>query len=444
MYLKINVTTLGALMALLSISCSKEIKSDGGKQKMVALKNPQAERDFKEIDSLKAYFCDYPEECENYKKFTYLEKRRFEEKVYKNRVRLAQNFLDSYPDDPLYFEVLKFFFNLNFEPRFLVENITDSLATFLSKEIQFGTTEYYKRLRSLPIDTEAQNNWLDKGYGLAAKFLQSDAPLEKKLEIEVAVQARDFRLALEQYSCLEIQKNGIEKHYWEQFDKHYWESFRLRMYNLVEKYSELEIISNYVAQFIGLVAEFSPNLAKPYWEGFLQMTDESQSLGGHKGFKAVHKMAMENLKALNSFDDTKPLEMIFTSIDGTRIDLVDMRGKVVLLDFWSIRCPPCIREMPHVQAMYEKYRNQGFEVIGLAANGDNDKKRVIDIITKQGATWPQYLDKGRNAIISYHSLYNINSYPTVWLLNKDGLIVDRNARGERLEPLIREYLDIDR
>lgn len=174
------------------------------------------------------------------------------------------------------------------------------------------------------------------------------------------------------------------------------------------------------------------------------MTDESQLLGGHKGFRAIHKMAMENLEALNSFDDAKPLEMAFTSIDGTRIDLADMRGKVVLLDFWSISCPPCITEMPHIQAMYEKYRNHGFEVIGLAADGDDDKKRVIDITTKQGATWPQYLDKGRNVTVSYHSLYHINSYPTVWLLNKDGLIVDRNARGERLEPLIRKYLDMDR
>lgn len=443
MYVKMNVITLGALMALLSISCSKEIKPDGGEQKKVTVTNPKAERDFQEIDTLKAYFCDYPEECEHYGKSTFLEKRRFEEKVYRNRVRLAQNFLDSYPDDPHYFEVLKFFFNLNFEPRFLVEDIPDSLATFLSKEIQYGTTEYYKRLRSVPIDTEAQRKWLDKGYGLAAEYLQSDAPLEKKLEIEIAVQARDFRLALEQYKGLEIRKNGIEKLYWEQFDKHYWEPFRLRMYNLVEKYSELEIMANHVAQFIGLVTSLSPNLAKPYWEGFLQMTDGSQSLGGSKGFKAIHKMAMENLKALDSFDDTKPLEMAITSMDGTRIDLADMRGKVVLLDFWSIRCPPCITEMPHIQAMYEKYREHGFEVVGLAADGDDEKTRVIDIITKQGATWPQYLDTGRNVTVSYHSLYQINSYPTVWLLNKDGLIVDRNARGSRLEPLIRKYLGLD-
>lgn len=444
MYVKINVITFSALMALLSISCSKEIKSSAGEQTKDTVINPQAERDFKEIDSLKAYFCDYPEECEHYEKSTFLEKRRFEEKVYRDRVRLAQNFLGSYPDDPHYFEVLKFFFNLNFEPRFLAGTIPDSLATFLSKEIQFGTTEYYRRLRSLPIDTKAHGKWLDKGYGLAAQFLQSDAPLEKKLEIEIAVHARDFRLALEQYNCLEIQKGGIEKQYWEQFDKHYWEPFRLRMCDLAEKYSELEIMSDYVAQFIGLVGKFSPNLAKPYWEGFLHMTDESQLLGGHKGFRAIHKMAMENLKALNRFDDAKPLDMAFTSIDGTRIDLAEMRGKVVLLDFWSISCPPCITEMPHVQAMYEKYRNHGFEVIGLAADGDDDEKRVIDITTKQGATWPQYLDKGRNVTVSYHSLYHINSYPTVWLLNKDGLIVDRNARGERLEPLIRKYLDMDR
>ena len=92
--------------------------------------------------------------------------------------------------------------------------------------------------------------------------------------------------------------------------------------------------------------------------------------------------------------------------------------------------------------MYDKYRKKGFEVIGLAGDGDKTKKRLLEIIKKQGAIWPQYLDKGKNTNVSYHSLYNINSLPTVWLLNKEGIIVDRNARGARLEPLIRKYLEL--
>jgi hypothetical protein len=93
--------------------------------------------------------------------------------------------------------------------------------------------------------------------------------------------------------------------------------------------------------------------------------------------------------------------------------------------------------------MYDKYRSQGFEVIGLVGDDDTAKEQVLKIIKKQSASWPQYLDKGKDAIVSYHSLYNIRSYPNVWLLNKEGIIVDKNARGVRLEPLIRLHLGLD-
>lgn len=444
MKLKVYEIALLLQVSLLFIACSENNETDTTNQRDVAEINPQAEKDFKQIDSLKALFCDYPEECDRYEKSTFLEKRRFEENIAKNRVRLALNFLESHPDDGHYFQVLKFFFHLNFEPRFLAEKIPDSLLVFLSKDISPNTQEYFHRVRALPIDTKAKNEWLKKGRLLAAKFLESQAPLENKLVIENAVLARDFRQAFELYNGLYKQKEGKEAGYWEQFDKHYWESFRIRLVGLMKKYADLEIMATYIQQLMGLFSSTSPSIVEHYWNEFLLLTDSNDPLSNTLAFKAVNKMAKENLKALKSLDISKPIEMEFTAIDGSVIDLRKMRGKVVLVDFWSIRCPPCIREMPHVQEMYEKYQQHGFEVIGLVADDDKSKGRVLEITKKQGATWPQYLDKGKNVTVSYHSLYNINSYPTVWLLNKDGIIVDKNARGARLEPLIRKYLELDK
>ncbi|WP_066223745.1 TlpA family protein disulfide reductase [Formosa haliotis] len=433
-----------ALILLISMSCAKEEQSKNTMAKVeVPISNIEAENAFKNLDTLKSYFCDYPEECERYKKLTYLEKRKFEEKVYKNRLQLALNFLDSYPNDPHYFEVLKFFFNLNFEPWFLQEVIPDSLSLFLSKEIKYGTLEYYKRRRSLPIDIQARSEWLNKGHELAQKFLKTDAPIEDKLNVEVALMARDFRLALRKHKGLNIKKQGLEAQYWRDFDKYYWEWFLLKMFDLTKKYSETEIIADYVNQFNSLMTSITPHLTQSYWEGFLDLTAIGQPLSNNAGFKAIHEMAKINLEALERIDLSKPLEMEFTSINGDNINLKDMRGKVVLIDFWSIVCAPCITEMPHIQEMYDKYRDQGFEVIGLAADGDSSKDRVLEIIKKQGATWPQSLDKGKDVVVSYHSLLNIKGYPTVWLLNKEGIIVDKNARRERLEPLIRQYLGLE-
>lgn len=441
--LKINPGALLAPICLLIVSCTQDLKSNGTDQVDVQVKNMQAEKAFKKIDSLKAHFCDYPEECERYKNLTYIEKRKFEEKVSKNRVHLAQRFLDSFPNDARYYEVLKFFFHLNFEPHFLVEKIPDSLIEFLSKEIKYDTPEYYERLRSLPIDVKAQEEWLNQGYELADKFLDSDASLKQKLNVEIIELARDFRRSYEIYNGLNVKKTGIEAQYWNQFDKHYWESFRLKIMDLAEKYSESELIANYIKQFVALITEISPHLTQTYWEDFLRLTDVGQPLSNNAGFRVIHEMAKKNLEALEHVDYSKPLEMEFTTIDGVKINLEDLRGKVVLIDFWTISCAPCINEMPHIQAMYDKYRDQGFEVIGLAANNDKAKQRVIDITKRQGATWPQFLNNGKDVIINYHALYNITSYPTVWLLNKKGIVVDKNARRERLEPLIRQYLSLE-
>ena len=160
----------------------------------------------------------------------------------------------------------------------------------------------------------------------------------------------------------------------------------------------------------------------------------------------LHTKAKNSLRALQkleSLEGSQPLDMQLVSMDGKKINLEDYRGKVVLLDFWSIRCAPCIQEMPHVRKMYDKYKDKGFEVIGIAAEDEAAKQRIVAITKRQGANWPQVLDKSSAASISYHTLYKISALPTVWLLNKDGEIVDKHARGARLEPLIKKYLDLE-
>jgi thiol-disulfide isomerase/thioredoxin len=60
------------------------------------------------------------------------------------------------------------------------------------------------------------------------------------------------------------------------------------------------------------------------------------------------------------------MELAFTATDGTRVDLADYRGKVVLLDCWATWCVPCIKELPYVKAALAKWGDKGFAVIGLS------------------------------------------------------------------------------
>jgi thiol-disulfide isomerase/thioredoxin len=426
---------------------NRDIKSPGNNLESKS----QVEKDWLGVDTIKTYFSQSPKELEWYYSANFLEQRRFEDGVEKKRLSVLETFLDKYPKEDLYYRGLKYYLNYFFEPKFIADNIPDSLVTFLSQDSKLTKTDrrlFLSQLRALPIDKVARDRWLKKGNTLVQKFLESDASMEQKAEIEKFLVGRDLRLALFLYEYSGLQKKSMEYGYWERFDAYYWEPLRLRVEALIFKYPELEYMSSFVEKFITIVSRkyLSPELNEPYWRHFFDITDSIHGKVHGKGVEGVHQLAKENLKALkslNDFNDSQPLQMKFTDMDGTKIDLERMRGKVVLLDFWSINCGPCIQEMPHVKALYDKYRDQGFEVLGIAAHGDSAKESVLKIINKQKINWPQLLDKGTGVPVSYHSLFKITRLPTVWLLDKDGKVVDKNARGDRLESLIQKYLGVD-
>jgi peroxiredoxin len=116
--------------------------------------------------------------------------------------------------------------------------------------------------------------------------------------------------------------------------------------------------------------------------------------------------------------------------EGEALSLEDYRGKVVLLDFWASWCGPCRRENPNVVKVYEKYKDQGFEIIGISL--DKDQKRWVDAIAKDQLTWPQVSDlKGwQNAV---GQMYGVSSIPHTVLLDEEGKIIALKLRGPALE-----------
>lgn len=126
---------------------------------------------------------------------------------------------------------------------------------------------------------------------------------------------------------------------------------------------------------------------------------------------------------------SKPLDLKFTDTKGQAVDLANLRGKVVLVDFWASWCGPCMAEMPNVVSTYQKYHDKGFEILGISL--DKEKASMEAALQKQGMTWPQYFDGGfwQNKI---SSSFGINSIPAAWLIDKKGMIRDTNVRGEAL------------
>ncbi|MFM1894258.1 MAG: hypothetical protein RIQ90_1424 [Bacteroidota bacterium] len=134
-------------------------------------------------------------------------------------------------------------------------------------------------------------------------------------------------------------------------------------------------------------------------------------------------------------------DFTFSTPKGKKMKLSDLKGKVVLLDFWASWCGPCRKEMPNVVEAYHKYKNEAFKsgksFVILSVSLDQDPKAWKETIASDKMVWPLHtLDT--NQKIS--NLYNVTSIPTAFLINGDGKII---AKGNELRG-INLHLQLDK
>ena len=104
------------------------------------------------------------------------------------------------------------------------------------------------------------------------------------------------------------------------------------------------------------------------------------------------------------------------SMDGPNLRLAEQRGRVVMVNFWATWCGPCRQEMPHLNKLYDKYRDSGFVLLGV--NIDDNARAATDLATKLGLKFPVLLDTDK----AVSRLYDLGSMPATVLIDRDGKV----------------------
>lgn len=180
------------------------------------------------------------------------------------------------------------------------------------------------------------------------------------------------------------------------------------------------------------IVEQKPSQKEPYLElASLVRYEHMNGEVNSQEFAAAMKRLEDEDQQRNQVDFT------LTDLNGKPWTLKELKGKVVMLNFWATWCPPCRKEMPDLENLYKQFEPQGLVILGIS---DDDPQKVRQFVQKEGTSYPVLLDAGSKV----NGLLHIQGIPKTFVYDREGKIVaqsiDMRTRGQFLEMLGRAGL----
>jgi thiol-disulfide isomerase/thioredoxin len=125
-----------------------------------------------------------------------------------------------------------------------------------------------------------------------------------------------------------------------------------------------------------------------------------------------------------------------TTLDGQRISMDDLKGKVVLLDFWATWCGPCREALPHMKSIAKNFRDQPLVILSVSL--DSDEQKWKDFIAKNEMTWLHSRDGGFTGPIS--RMFSVEAIPHTFTIDADGVLQDENIGDASIEGKLKKLV----
>ncbi len=128
-------------------------------------------------------------------------------------------------------------------------------------------------------------------------------------------------------------------------------------------------------------------------------------------------------------------EVVSQDINGKVVKLSDLKGKVVVLDFWATWCGPCKAMIPHEREMVQKLKDKPFALVGISA--DDEVQTLKEFVADNNMPWSHWWSGNETGVVDD---WNVKGFPTIYVLDAKGVIRYKDVRGKELEDAVNELL----